>query len=94
MSRDELTRALAERDRLLMVPFDELNWSAIERYLCRTSGFRASTHEVLVAAVHKARTALTKLEMRERTLSKRWLLAHGYRPEDDGDVPPTGDTQA
>ena len=37
--------------------------------------------------VHKARTAIRNLPMEARIISKRWLIAHGYTPLDDGDIP-------
>lgn len=74
-------------ERLLSVPFAELNYGAIMAFLKRTSGWAPSHPEVGWRAIHKARTAMTGLPMVERTLSKRWLIAHGSEPYDDGDVP-------
>mgnify|MGYP001562477413 CR=1 FL=1 len=76
-----------QRDKLICIPFDRLDYDAIEKFLLRTSGWRAPSRQVLVAAVHKARTALITLDMTERTLSKRYLRTIGSEPQDDGDVP-------
>lgn len=51
--------------------------------------YGAPTHpveEVFWASVHKARTAVRTLPIEARQESKRWLLEHGYRSEDDGEV--------
>jgi len=49
-------------------------------------GFHPSSDEVFWRAVHKARTALPSVSLKLRQESKKWLLAHGSEPWDDGDV--------
>ena len=43
--------------------------------------------ETFWRGIHKARTALQSLPMEARQESKRWLLARGSEPMDDGEVP-------
>jgi hypothetical protein len=43
--------------------------------------------ETFWRGIHKARTAARDLPMEARQESKRWLLAHGSQPMDDGEVP-------
>ena len=50
-----------------------------------------SSREVALIAMHEARTGATSLPMKARAESKAWLIGHGYKPWDDGDVP--GDMQ-
>lgn len=47
-----------------------------------------SSHDLVLAAMHKARTAARSLPLEERKKSKRWLKEHNMdtMPLDDGDL--------
>jgi hypothetical protein len=42
---------------------------------------------IIEISYHQLRTACIGLPMEARSISKKWLLDHGYRSWDDGDVP-------
>lgn len=75
-----------KRDReQALLSMDE---QTIRAYLYHYNGNAGPTDStVFWCGIHKARTALRTLPMDERSKSKRWLLARGFRPEDDGEVP-------
>jgi hypothetical protein len=81
---DQLREMLQERDAALL----SLDERRLRAYFLKYNGKPApSEPEVFWRAIHKARTACLSLPMEARIESKRWLIAHGSQPLDDGDVP-------
>jgi len=81
---DRLREMMEERDAALL-SMDEARLRAY--FLKYNSRPAPKEPEVFWRMVHKARTACTSLPMEVRSESKRWLLARGSEPLDDGDVP-------
>jgi len=84
MTNDPIAAFVAERDAALL-SMDEQQIRAC---------FRKHSHKEMPTdstffwtIVHKARTAAKSLPMDARSESKRWLVAHGSEPMDDGEVP-------
>jgi hypothetical protein len=78
------SKFLADREAALL-SMDEQQIRAYFRQYNGDAG--PSDPEVFWRGIHKARTALQSLPMEARQESKRWLLAHGSEPMDDGEVP-------
>lgn len=75
---------VAERDAALL----SLDEQQIRAYFLKWNGKEPPADpETFWRGIHKARTVATSLPMAARSESKRWLLARGSRPEDDGEVP-------
>lgn len=80
----DIAAYVAERDTALL----SLDEQRLRAFFKKHMGKDAPADpNVFWRAVHKARTAARSLPMDARAESKRWLLAHGSEPLDDGDVP-------
>lgn len=79
----DLATFLAERESALL----SMDEQQIRAYFLKYNGNRGPDDpEIFWRAIHKARTAMTTLPMEARQESKRWLLARGSQPMDDGEV--------
>ena len=83
MSEQDFEQFKRERDAALL----SLDRHQIAAYCRKYRVTMPTNEEVFWRAIHKARTANTALPMEARTTSKRWLIARGSEPLDDGDVP-------
>jgi len=84
MTNDEIKNMVKARDAALL----SMDEQRLRGYFRKYNGTEMPEDpEVFWRAIHKARTAATGLPMAARTESKRWLLARGSKPMDDGDVP-------
>lgn len=54
---------------------------------CTVYGLTVQTGQVWPVSLYKVATARKSLPMDIRSRAKRWLLEHGFKPLDDGDVP-------
>lgn len=80
----DLPTFLAERETALL-SMDEQHIRAFFQKYNGNAG--PADSETFWRGIHKARTALQTLPMEARQESKRWLIAHGSEPMDDGDIP-------
>ncbi len=75
---------VAERDAALL----SMDEQTIRAYFRKWNGDPGPVDpETFWRGIHKARTAARSLPMGARQESKRWLIAHGSAPMDDGEVP-------
>lgn len=81
----DLKQFKRDRNRALL----SLNRDTITAYFKKYNVLREipEDEEIFWRAVHKARTGCTELPMAARSESKRWLIAHGSQPWDNGEVP-------
>jgi hypothetical protein len=79
----DLPTFLAERESALL----SMDEQQIRAYFLKYNGNSGPAEpEVFWRGIHKARTALKTLPMDARQESKRWLLARGSQPMDDGEI--------
>lgn len=73
-----------ERDAVLL----EMDLDKVIAFQQRTNpGYEIPPRDLCEIGMHKARSALTTLPIKERAYSKKWLLDRGFKSHDDGDVP-------
>jgi hypothetical protein len=73
----------AERDAALL----SRDPREVIKLLAKHTKHRLPSLEIAEITMHQSTTAVRSLPMALRAESKRWLLARGYHPYDDGDVP-------
>jgi hypothetical protein len=84
MDEKQIRQLIKARDQALL----SMDEKRIRNYFRKYNGKEMPADpEIFWRAVHKARMANRNLPMAARSESKRWLLAHGSQPLDDGDVP-------
>ncbi len=66
--------------------FLSLDLAQIRAFLAKYGEQPPKSDVVLLAGIHKARTALKTLPMEARIESKQWLTERGMSSLDDGDV--------
>ena len=82
---DVLGQFLKDRDEALLSLDEQKIRDYMDKYNIQIEW--SGIPEVFWRAVHKSRTAAKSLPMEARSLSKKWLIEHGSKPLDDGDVP-------
>lgn len=78
----EMKQMVTERDEALL----SLDMEKIKAYGTKYGARFSDDHDTFWTSVHMARSAAKTLPMEARKISKRWLLARGFRSLDDGDV--------
>jgi hypothetical protein len=81
---EEIARFNAERNAALLT--GDINVVRAFRDKWNPNAPRSSNLEVELASMHKVITAVVALPIEYRRQSKQWLIAHGYRSDDDGDL--------
>jgi hypothetical protein len=83
MTKADLATFVAERDQV----FRSLDILPICAFFQRHGVPIPTDEHTFWLSVHKVRTGSKGLPIEMRAESKRWLLAHGSAPLDDGEVP-------
>lgn len=82
MPDDSFAQFIKDRNEALL----SMDLEKVRAYVKKYGESAPTNDEILLCAIHKARTAITTFPIEERKKSKQWLTERGYQSMDDGEL--------